>query len=159
MSRSSLFKYTALWVVLAAGCNNAAQQQQNKAISAQSEANTKIVAATKEADEKVMNAQVEADKKIAEAQANFLKLREDYRHDVTTGLVEFDRKVVDLEGKAAKAKGKAKTELDAKLAQVRTSRAAFAESFKNLESATATQWDATKERLDKQWKDLKALAD
>lgn len=159
MSRSSLFKYTALWIVLAAGCDSAAQQQQHKAVTAQNEANDKIVAATKEADDKVVKAQVDANKKIADAQASFLKLREDYRHDVTTGLVDFDRKVVELEGKASQAKGKAKAELDAKLTQIRASRAAFATDYKNLETESAASWDATKARLDKEWKDLKAMAD
>ena len=158
MSRSSLFKYAALWIVLAANCDNASQQQ-NKAVTAQTEANTKIAAATKEADEKVVNAQVEADKKIAEAQANFLKMREDYRHTINTGLVDFDKKVVELEGKASQAKGKAKAELDAKLQRIRTSRAAFAADYKRLETETAARWDATKDSVDKEWKDLKALAD
>ena len=159
MPRSSLYKYAALWIVLVGGCDTAAQQQQNKAVTAQTEANSKIVAATKEADDKVQKAQVEADKKIADAQATFLKLREDYRHDITKNLVDLDRKVVELEGKASLAKGKAKTELNNKLQQVRASRAAFAADYKNLESETAAHWDATKERLDKEWKDLKALAD
>lgn len=161
MSRSSLFKYTALWIVLASasGCDDAAQQQQNKAVAAQTEANSKIATATKEADDKVVKAQVEADKKIADAQASFLKLREDFRHDITTGLVDFDRKVVELEGKAAQAKGKTKAELDAKLTQIRASRAAFAADYKNLETESAASWDATKARLDKEWRDLKTMAD
>jgi len=159
MLRSGTLIYSsALCILLFAGCDTASQQQK-KAANAQDEANNKIVEATQEASQKVVSAQAEADKKIAEAQANFLKLREDYRHTTANNLVEFDRKVAELEAKAKEAKGKAKAELETKLQRIRDSRAAFAAEYKTLEAETAARWDATKAHLDKQWGDLKTMVD
>jgi hypothetical protein len=158
MRHSTLFQSSALCILFAAGCDTATNQQE-KAVTAQTEADTKIIAATKEANDKVATAQIEADKKIADAQANFLKLREDYRHTTTNNLVEFERKAAELEGKAKLAKGKARIDMETKLQQIRAGRTAFAADYKQLESETAVSWDATKARLDKQWADLKALAE
>src|SRR5688572_23656344 len=68
-------------LMLIGGCEKASDQQQ-KVNTAQNEANNKIVEASKEAQQKVNSAQAEADKKIADANAKFMKMREDYRHDL-----------------------------------------------------------------------------
>ncbi|HEY4105853.1 MAG TPA: hypothetical protein VGM44_18260 [Polyangiaceae bacterium] len=148
----------SLLLALGIGCNKAADEQQ-KAVNAQNQANEKIIQANQEADQKANAAQAEADKKIAAAQADFLKLREDYRHDTTTKLVDLDKKIADLQAKDKTATGKQKADLDTELAQIRTQRDTFANDWKSIETADATTWDATKSRLDKEWADLKALVD
>ncbi len=139
-------------------CDKAADEQK-KANEAQAKANEKIGEVAREAEEKIKLAQAEADKKIAEAQAGFMKLREDYRHSTNEGLVDLDKKIADMGVKAKKSKAKAKTELDIKVKQVAAARDAFVTDYKEIETATAVTWDATKARLDKQWADLKALSD
>jgi len=148
----------SLVLALASGCDRAADEQK-KAVDAQNQANEKIVQANREADQKANQAQADADKKIAEAQANFLKMREDYRHTTTENLVELDKKIADLEAKEKTATGKKKADLDAQLSAIRSRREAFANDWKSIETASADSWDATKQRLDKEWGDLKALVD
>src|ERR1043165_995938 len=114
--RSSLMVASALLVAVV-GCNKAADEKQ-KADQAQIEAADKIAEANREADKKINEAQADADKKTAEAQANFLKIREDYRHEVTAKLVDLDHKIADLEAKSRTATGKDKAELDARLKQI-----------------------------------------
>src|SRR5579862_650544 len=110
MVRSSL-ALTALTFVLSTACNNASDAAK-KVNGAQAEANDKSGAAMKEAAEKVDHAQAEADGKIAAARADFMKLREDYRHTTTNNLVDLDHKVADLATKATQSTGKQRTDLD-----------------------------------------------
>ena len=145
-------------LLLAGSCDKAADEQ-NKANQAQAKANEKIAVVARDADEKIKNAQAEADKKIAEAQAAFMKLREDYRHATTTGMNELDKKISDLDAKVLTSKAKARTELEVKVSQLKANREAFLAEYKTLESASAITWDQTKAKLDKQWADLKAMAD
>ena len=157
MIRSSILASAMLsLVVLAAGCDKAADDQA-KANEAQTEANARIAAARVEADAKMTSAQADADKKIAEAQASFMKLREDYRHTTTTNLADLDKKISDLDAKAKKATGRAKTELDEYLKAIRASRDYFTTNVNALETVQASTWDHAKVNLDKQWADLKAL--
>lgn len=158
MIRPSILSVAAIAMMIGAGCDNAADQQ-NKANTAQTDASNKMDQIKSDADAKMKQAQADADKKIAEAQASFMKLREDYRHTMTTNLVDLDKKVSDLETKAKTATGKAKTDLEANLVTVRASRERLGASFKGLEKATAVTWDASKAALDKEWMDLKALVD
>src|SRR5450432_1516194 len=148
----------SLVLALAGGCDKAADEQQ-KAVNAQATANDKIIQANQEADQKANSAQADADKKIAEAQASFLKMREDYRHDTTTKLVDLDQKIAELDAKSKTAKGNTKADLDARLLQIRAQRDAFANDWKSIEVASAVTWDSTKARLDKEWSDLKTLVD
>ena len=145
-------------LVAAVGCNKAIDQKQ-KADEAQIDANEKIAEANREADKKINEAQADADKKTAEAQANFLKMREDYRHDVTEKLVDLDHKIADLEAKSRTATGKTKVELDARLKEIHSERDAFVNEYKGIELASASTWDSTKARLDKSWDELKKLVD
>ncbi len=160
MTRSSMFVcgLGSLLLAFASGCDKAADEQQN-AVNAQTTANDKIVQANQEADQKANSAQADADRKIAAAQAAFLKMREDYRHDTTTKLVDLDQKITDLGAKEKTATGKKKADLDAQLAAIRTQREAFANDWKSIETADATTWDSTKGRLDKEWTDLKTMVD
>jgi hypothetical protein len=160
MTRNSLWSslLVSVLIVGAQGCEKAADQQE-KAATAQNQANEKIIEASKEAQDKVNAAQSEADKKIADANATFKKMREDYRHKASEDLIELDKKVADLEARALKEKAKVKDELEARAKQVRAQRAEFEQHLNNLETATATTWDEMKVKLDKEWEDLKSLAD
>lgn len=157
MFRSTILVGTIL-CTLAAGCDNAADQQK-KADNAQAVANDKITSATVEVNQKVANAQAEADKKIAEAQTSFMKMREDYRHDTTNTLADLDQKIAKLDAKALAATGSAKSDLDSRLPQIHAQRASFGADYRTLDSATALTWDDTKARLDKEMSDLKSLID
>jgi hypothetical protein len=158
MIKPIAFAAVALSFLLTSACDRAADEQK-KANQAQAKANEKIAEVAREADQKIKNAQAEADKKIAEAQASFMKLREDYRHTTTEAMVDLDKKVADLEAKAMKSRAKAKTDLELKVKQLKAGREAFLAEYKTLETASAGTWDETKARLDKQWNDLKAMAD
>jgi hypothetical protein len=136
-----------LSVGLVAGCDKASDDER-KANVAQTEANDKIATATRDADQK-----------IAAAHASFMKLREDYRHATNTHLVDLDRDVDSLASKASQATGKAKADLDARLAQIHGGRDAFARDYASLDSATGAAWDDAKARLDAEWTALKALVD
>ncbi len=157
MTRSAI-PATVLLMTLAFACNTASDEQR-KLDSARAQADDTIDAAIKEAEQKMRNAQQEADRKVAEAQAGFMKLREDYRHTTTTNLVDLDHRVDNLEAKALQSVGKARTDLDTSLRQIRAYRDAFQVDCKRLETATASTWDESKARLDKEWTDLQALVD
>ena len=160
MIRTSIFAPAtlALTLTLVAGCDKGADEQQ-KANAAQAEADRKIAEAKAKAGTETTSAQIEADKKIAAAEGDFGKRREDYRHKVQGDLIDLDKKIALLEAKAKTATGKAKVDLDARLASVRASRAAFASDVTTIDSATAVQWDGVKAKADKDWTDLKAIVD
>jgi hypothetical protein len=148
----------ALSLSLAAGCNKA-QDEQRKADEARAEADEKVTEANREATDKINAAQAEADKKVADAQANFLKLREDYRHSVTEDLVKVDKSIVDLDAKSQTAKGKTKTDIDAALPSIRTLRENVNTEYRSLELASALTWDDAKARVDKAVDELKRAID
>ena len=149
---------TALTLTLGAGCDKGADEQ-HKANAAQDEADKKIAEANKEAVTKTTSAQMEADEKIAAAEGDFGKRREDYRHKLQSNLVDLNKKIETLEAKSKAATGKAKTDLELSLAQIRTRRVAFTADLAGVETATAVQWDDTRARMDKNWTDLKAMVD
>jgi hypothetical protein len=80
---NSLLATTVVSIVFAAGCDKAIDDQV-KANNAQTEANNTVDAIKKEADQKIVTAQAGADKTASAANANFMKLREDFRHLTTT---------------------------------------------------------------------------
>ncbi len=151
---STLSVCVALCMASAAGCDKAADEQRN-ADEARAEADRKALEANREATTTINAAQAEADKKVADAQASFLKMREDYRHKATESLIEVDKDITKLEAEAKTIKGKAKTELEARLPNLRTQREAVANEYKSLELASSQTWDATKVRVDKAIDDLK----
>ncbi len=158
MIRSSKLAVLALALMVYTGCDNAADAQKN-ANEAQNDANIKIQGAKDEAAAKARTAQADADRKVADAQANFLKLREDYRHDMTINLVELDKRVALLDVKVKGATGMTKTNLDESLRAIHPARSTFGTKFSGLEDATAVTWDAAKKTLEKEWIDLKAMVD
>jgi hypothetical protein len=159
MIRSTTFLCAALLVSFAVACEKSGADDQGKANQAQAEANDKIAAAKAEADKKITAAQSEADKKVAVVQADFAKSIEDYRHSTQANLDDLNKKIDTLDAKSQTLKGKAKTDLQASLGDIRVKRDAPIADRKALESTTATAWDGTKAKLDKEWADLKAAVD
>jgi hypothetical protein len=140
------------------GCNKAADEQR-KADEARSEADQKVGEASNDAAEKINAARADADKKVAEAQANFLKLREDYRHKITEDLVSVDKDIADLEAKAKTATGKTKAQIEAALPDIRSLRESVSSEYRSLEFSSAVSWDNAKARVDKAYDDLKKAID
>jgi hypothetical protein len=140
-------------------CDKSGTEAQKKADQAQAEANREMNQAQSESTTKITSAQVEADKKIAEAQRSFAQTREDYRHDVQENIDQIDQKLANLEARSKKAVGKKKLELDSRLPGLRSRRDQFVRDAKVIDTETATTFDATKARLDKEWVDLKAAVD
>lgn len=149
--------FAVLAPLAALACDKSGTEAQQKADKAVNEANKEAAEARNEATTRITNAQVEADKKVAEAEKSFASTRENYRHDTQTKIDDLDKKIVDLDAKAKTATGKKKAELDANLPMIHTRRDAFVRNFQGISADTATTWDATKARLDKEWKDLHDL--
>lgn len=159
MIRSTTIFSAALLLAFAAGCDKSGATDQEKANTAQAEANDKISAAKVEADKKINGAQAEADKKVAALQADFAKTVEDYRHSTQSNLDDLNKKIDTLDAKAQTLSGKAKTDLQTSVGEIRVKRDKFVADRKALETTTATAWDGTKIRLDKEWTELKAMVD
>lgn len=159
--RSILFSFALTLAVapLAVACDKSGADAQAQANAAQTSANRDIANANNEANTKINEAQATADQKIAAARADFAKTREDYRHTVQSNLDSLDKTIAQLEAKSKTATGKTKADIDARLPSLKAQRDAFVNDARSLDSATATTWDATKARLDKEWTDLKTAAD
>jgi len=140
------------------GCNRAADEQR-KADEARAEADRKAAEVSQDSQQRINSAQAEADEKIAEANASFLKMREDYRHDMTQKLVELDKDIAELEAKAKSETGKTKAKIESNLPTVRQMRDDFVRDYRSVEAASASTWDATKERLNKSWDELEKAVD
>jgi hypothetical protein len=141
----------------AVACDHASDEA-NKAGNAQATANDKSGAAVRESNENIETAQAEGDQKIA-AHADFMKMRENFRHETTRNLVDLDRKVDILTVEADHSTGQEKTDRDAGLMQIHASRDAFQKLSQSLDSASESTWDDAKSRVDKEWTDLEALVD
>jgi hypothetical protein len=148
----------ALSLAFASGCNKAIDEQ-HQADKARAEADEKVSDANREATEKINAARAEADKKVAEAQADFLKLREDYRHQVNADLVTIDKDIVGLEAKGTTATGKTKATIASSLPNIRALREAVSTEYRSLELASALTWDEAKGRVDKALDELKKAVD
>lgn len=154
---------------LVVGCENAAEQQR-EATEARLEASAEearareraasdIERVNERAEEEVQEARAEADRKVADARQDFAKIREDYRHDVRQNLVKLDREIGELSAKIRTAADQKKTDMQARLDDVRIKRAAFEAKLEELEKASASAWDQLRTEVDKQWADLKDLVD
>jgi hypothetical protein len=148
----------ALSLAFAIGCNKALDEQ-HQADKARVEADEKVADANREATDKINAARAEADKKVADAQADFLKLREDYRHSVNNDLVSIDKNIADLEAKAKTATGKTKATIDSSLPNIHSLRESVTTEYRSLELASAVTWDEAKGRVDKAVDELKKAID
>jgi hypothetical protein len=148
----------AVSLAFSVACDKAADEQR-KADQARADANTKVTEANREATDKINAAQSDADKKVADAQASFVKMREDYRHNVNEDLVKIDKDIADLEAKSKTAKGKTKADIDAALPNIRSMRESVNTEYRSLELSSAVTWDDAKGRVDKAVDDLKKAID
>ena len=160
MNRSIKLCVASLVLGLAAvACDKTAQQDQDKVNQAQQTANDKISAAQTEAQTKITSAQVAAHQDITSANADFMKLRESYRHDVQTNLIDEDSKIQKLDDNERTLTAKKKTDLDTNLADIGAKRSLFVTDINALDQSTATTWDAAKAKTDQAWTDLKSAVD
>ncbi len=148
----------ALSLSFAAGCDKAADEQ-HKADTARTDADNKVAEANRDATDKINAARAEEDKKVADAQANFVKMREDYRHQVNESLTTVDKRISDLEAKSKTAKGKTKTDIEGALPNIHSLRESVTTEYRSLELASALTWDSAKARVDKAVDDLKKAID
>jgi hypothetical protein len=148
----------ALALSFAAGCNKAADEQR-KADEARADADKKVDQANRDATEKINAARADADQKVADAQANFIKMREDFRHDVNQDLTKVDKDIADLEAKSKTATGKKKSDIEAALPNIRSLRESVTTEYRSLELASAVTWDDAKARVQKAVDDLKKAVD
>jgi hypothetical protein len=146
-------------VSVLSACQKSGKDDWEKAEKAQVQANAEITNAQIQAADKVSVAQAQADKTIAEAQHDFNVTREDYRHKMQSRLDDLDEEIADLDAKVKTATPKAKLDLDAKSSVLRTQRDAFAADLRTVSMVPMPSWDATKSRLDKEWRDLRKAAD
>lgn len=149
---------SALSLLLLGGCNKAIDEQR-QADEARAEGENKVAEASREASDKINAARAETDKKVADAQASFLKLREDYRHQVNETLVSVDKQVAELEAKTKTATGKTKAKIESELPNIRTLRESVTNEYRSLELASALTWDQVKGRVDTAVDELKKAVD
>lgn len=152
------FSVTTVTLLLATGCETAADQQR-KANEAQAEANEDAARAQVDAERTAREAQAEADRDISVAQEKFSKMREEVRHDFQSKLVEVDKEIADLRTQSATEAGKKKEKLEANLPIIEERRARFVTAFDSLEQASASTWDETKGEVKKRWDELKHAVD
>jgi acid stress chaperone HdeA len=91
--------------------------------------------------------------------SDLAKVREDYRHQKQTDLALLDKGIEELEAKEKAAAAKTRTDLHEVVTSLKAGREAFVGDLHAADSATSSTWDSTKARLDKEWADLKAMAD
>ena len=144
---------------LVVACDKSGAEAQAEANKAQENANAQMAKANDQVTTTSGQAQANADMKIAAAKADFAMTREDYRHEIQSKLDTLNKELDDLDAKAMKATGTVKADLHAKVPALRAQRDAFVADFQALGNATASTWDATRARIDKEWTDLKTAVD
>lgn len=150
---------SALLGATAVACDDPGKQATDKITDAQRDADKKAAEAQRKADDAKREAQADANEKINDAKASFAKTREDYRHDLQAKIDKVDKKLGDLDTKALKEAGKAKTDLDVAIADIKRQRAALGTDVDRIGNATAAEWDALKARLEKAYDDLDHAVD
>jgi len=103
-----------------------------------------------------LNAQAQADKNIAAAQTDFLKARENYRHEKWTDLADLDKRIADLQAKELTAAGKTRADLDNALPTIRAKREQFVRDMQSMDTLQGPAWDEAKTNLDKEWDGLRS---
>jgi len=97
--------------------------------------------------------------RIKIVQASIVRMREDYRHSTSLAVGELENRLSDLELKVASSSGNARNDLESKVRRLKASRAAFLADFRALERIPAQTWAEARAKLDREWKDLTALAE
>jgi hypothetical protein len=156
MFQKSATSLLSVVLLLSFGCENAADQQE-RAIEAQSQAEREKSDVQAKATREAERLQGDADRKVAEAQANFSKMREDYRHGIESKLVGLDENIAKLSIRADEAKVGARAASKTRLQGIREKRAEFQKELSSMESKGASEWDAARAALEKEWDGLHAL--
>lgn len=154
ITSTKIFTLGTVALMLAVGCENAADQQR-KADQAQADANAKAIEAQRDADASARHAQADANREIADAQEKFSKMREEYRHDLESKLVDVDKEIAGLRSQALTKTGKEKAQIESNLPIIEQRRSSLTDAFQRLEQASATTWDQAKSEVEKRWSELK----
>jgi hypothetical protein len=93
------------------------------------------------------------------AATDFGKARDDYREQKRKDLAKLDKSIADVDAKEKVATTKTKADLDGMLAALRAQRSAFVADLGTIDRTGASDWDATRARLDKEWDDLSMASD
>jgi hypothetical protein len=93
------------------------------------------------------------------APSDLAKAREEYLRQKQADLSVLDRSIAGVEAKENALTAAAKTDYHGVLSSLKATQEAFAGDLRAADTATASTWDATKARLDKEWADLKAATD
>ena len=136
-------------------CDKSGADTQNKVNEAQEKASQQIGQANAQATQ----AQAQAEQAIAAAQADFVQIREDYRHSQQTNLDGLDKKIADLNAEMATAAPERKSALKSALPGIRAQRESFVRDLRALDDTTMSTFDGAKARIDKEWSDLKSSVD
>jgi len=162
---NTLFAVGALGASLAlSACQKSARQQQEEATEARRELNETRQEAQKdiaEAQRRVREAEAEvrAAPPAARADAVLAPNRDEYLKNHRDELAELDRKVASLEADAAKASGKAKAELDAKVKRLKEQRAAVGRQLDSAATVTGAAWSSFTANLDKAMDDFEGAVE
>jgi hypothetical protein len=139
--------------VFSLGCKTAADQEHD-AVEVQRTANEKVQAAEEKARAETLKLKTEAEQKIAAIQADFDKLRENHRHDVTEKLVGLDETIAKFSAKSRNGGAAAKKASETRLEEMRAKRLQFQKSLDDLRGASALTWDASRAAVDQEWAEL-----
>lgn len=85
--------------------------------------------------------------------------RDEYVREMSKRLDELDAKNEELKGRAAKAEGQAKKDLEKKLDEAKVKRDAAAKKLDELKEAGADRWEKVKEGVGSAFDDLKKVFD
>jgi hypothetical protein len=83
--------------------------------------------------------------------------RDEYVREMHRQLETLDGQYEDLKGRAAKAEGQAKKDLDQQLAEAKVKRDAAATKLDELKKADATRWEKIKDEVGSAFTDLKKM--
>jgi pyruvate/2-oxoglutarate dehydrogenase complex dihydrolipoamide acyltransferase (E2) component len=135
---------------LSLGCKTAEDRGQ-EAAEVQRVATEKIQQAEEKAREEIQKAKTQAEQKIASIQADFDKLRENYRHEVTGKLVGVDESIAKYGAKSRNDSPNAKKVSEPRFAEMQAKRSQFQKSFDSLRDASASTWDASRAAVELEW--------
>lgn len=155
MNRAMIVSVLLACAPFAVACDKSGADKQNQVDEAQQKANERIGRANAQANQ----AKAQEDQAIAAAQADFLQIREDYRHQMQSNLDGVDKDIADLNAELPTATPARKSEIQSALPGVRAQRDAFARDVGTVDDTNMATFDGAKSRLDKEWSDLKAAVD
>lgn len=109
------------------------------------------------ADQRVSDAKAKVDDAAAATAAAGRAKRDEYARAMSKRLDELNVKYEELKGRAAKAEGQARKDLERKLDEAKVKRDAAAKKLDELKDAGADRWEKIKEGVGSAFDDLKKV--